>query len=87
MKQRFRTTAIFAFPFKADATAKDIKSFDFGRPVLDFSVVGEQTIVASLDGEWVLEEEEMATAKDSDMIKILKLAEGEVWLFPPQMKS
>ncbi|KAH9479543.1 tRNA (guanine-N(7)-)-methyltransferase non-catalytic subunit TRM82 [Psilocybe cubensis] len=73
------TTAVFCFPLKASVASVDIKAFDFGRPVLDFSVVGEQTIVVSLDGEWIPGEGEMATANDNDMIKILGFAGGELF--------
>ncbi|KAF8909289.1 WD40-repeat-containing domain protein [Gymnopilus junonius] len=47
------TTALFAFPYKLDVTASEIRHFDFKRPVVNFSLVDDRTVVVNLDGGWV----------------------------------
>ncbi|KAF8967637.1 WD40-repeat-containing domain protein [Flammula alnicola] len=79
------TTALFAFPYKKDVSATDIRHFDFGKPVLDFSVVDGSTLVVNLDGAWLaqtesvsLSTEEQSGSKAGPMAKILKVSGGEL---------
>ncbi|TFK39886.1 WD40-repeat-containing domain protein [Crucibulum laeve] len=46
------TTALFTFPFKAGVTSSDIRAFDFGLPVIDFSITGDGEIWVNLDAQW-----------------------------------
>ncbi len=70
-------TAIFAFPYKMDGPPSDILSFDFGQPVLDFSVIDGSKVVVTLDGAWVAE----GSPEDSDsysMVRIVNVSGGQV---------
>lgn len=78
---RIRATAIFAFPYRMDVLPSEIQSFDFSRPVLDFSVVDGSKLVVLLDGAWVAE----GSSADSDsysMVKVLDVSGGQVSLLP-----
>ncbi|KJA28088.1 hypothetical protein HYPSUDRAFT_129664 [Hypholoma sublateritium FD-334 SS-4] len=73
-------TAIFAFPYRMDVLISDIQSFDFGRPVLDFSVVNGSKLVVILDGAWVAE----GSPADSDshsMVKVVNVSVGRFTKF------
>ncbi|KIM44673.1 hypothetical protein M413DRAFT_442627 [Hebeloma cylindrosporum] len=77
------TTALFAFPFKNDVSASEIQCIDFARPVLDFTIVDVQSILVSLDGEWLpegVEDSPRCESMDSlngPMAKLLKIAGGK----------
>ena len=65
-------------------SASEIRYVDFARPVLDFTVVDVQSIVVTLDGEWLPEGAEgspLSESRDSlnsPMTKALKIAAGQV---------
>lgn len=65
-------------------SASEIRYIDFARPVLDFTVVDVQSIVVTLDGEWLPEGAEgsplfeSTNNLNSPMTKVLKIAAGEV---------
>ena len=72
-------TAIFAFPYKMDVLPSDILLFDFGQPVLDFSVIDGSKLVVTLDGAWVAE----GSPADSDsysMVRIVNVSGRQVSL-------
>ncbi|KAJ3507396.1 hypothetical protein NLJ89_g6329 [Agrocybe chaxingu] len=73
------TKALFCFPFKKDVAPTDVRHFDFGRPVLDFYVVGDGSIFVSLDGEWRNPEAEAEVGSlPSPMVKILRVSSGNL---------
>jgi tRNA (guanine-N(7)-)-methyltransferase subunit TRM82 len=77
---RSRTTALFSFPYKEDVAPSDIHFFDFGKPVLDFSVGDDARVIVQLDGAWA-SDASAETGNDttlSPMVKVLKLSGGEV---------
>jgi tRNA (guanine-N(7)-)-methyltransferase subunit TRM82 len=78
------TTALFAFPYKSDVAASEIQHINFGRPVLDFTVVDEELIIVSLDGEWLPEgTNDSSPTEDMEIlnvqiVKVLRLAAGKI---------
>ena len=73
-------------------SASEIRYIDFGRPVLDFTVVDMQSILAILDGEWLPEGAEGSPPESTDnlngpMTKALRIAAGQVccsFVFSPR---
>ncbi|KDR80625.1 hypothetical protein GALMADRAFT_276855 [Galerina marginata CBS 339.88] len=72
------TTALFAFPYKPGVSSSEIRHFDFGKPVIDFSVVDGKSLVVSLDGSWVEapEPEDVIATQEDKMIRVLRITGG-----------
>ncbi|KAF9525349.1 WD40-repeat-containing domain protein [Crepidotus variabilis] len=73
------STAIFAFPLKLDVASSQIRHFDFGRPVLGFTVVEDDNVMVSLDVHWVSSEHipQENEKKPSESVRVIKLFSGE----------
>lgn len=54
--------------------SSEIRHFDFGKPVVDFSVGDDARIWVSLDGEWETE----TGGEDKRLVRVVKMVNGEV---------
>jgi hypothetical protein len=71
-------TALFAFPFKSEVQPSEILHFDFGKPILGFSVAENQRAVVYLDGEWT--DPEAATLPQDKVrhVRVVGISSGQV---------
>lgn len=69
-------TALFVVPYPGNATTSDIRAFDLGQPVIDFTVSDDGLIWVSVDANW--SEGSVVKEKKAAMTRVLKISSGEV---------
>ncbi|KAJ6484952.1 quinon protein alcohol dehydrogenase-like superfamily, partial [Mycena vulgaris] len=67
-------TALFSCPYSSSEPAIDV--FDFGKPVLDFSIAQDGLIWVCLDGQWG--ETASTTESAPRMVRVVRLVEGKL---------
>lgn len=61
------------FPFRDHVSKRDVTTLNFGRPVLEFSVLENGDIMVTLDGEWRAE-----SSDASAHAALVKISSGKV---------
>ncbi|KAJ7117685.1 WD40-repeat-containing domain protein [Mycena epipterygia] len=68
-------SALFLCPYSEDK-APDIRSFDFGKPVTDFSITSDGLVWVCLDGQWSESGAASATESAPTMVRVVRLSAG-----------
>lgn len=69
-------TALFVSPYPTWTTNSDVRAFDLGQPVIDFTVSNDGLIWVAVDAAW--SEEGPTHTNKSAMIRVLKLSSGQL---------
>lgn len=69
-------TALFTFPYRDGVTASDIRHFDFGRPVTNFTIADDGLIWILLDSEWT--PDGGPSGAGIPFVEVLKFSSGQL---------
>ncbi|KAF5383622.1 hypothetical protein D9615_003555 [Tricholomella constricta] len=68
-------TALFTTSYPSDAIASEVRAFDLGRPVLNFTVTDDGLIWVCLDGNWT---DGTPEKPEKAFVRVLELSSGDL---------
>lgn len=78
-------TALFTFPYRDGVTASDIRHFDFGKPITNFTIADDGLIWILLDSAWT--PDGVPSGSGIPFVKVLKFSLGQLVEVPPGSHS